>query len=82
MWGITASSTANSHQMGSLLMDHGTCMSHSISAGNSGTARVTVGTTACFLERKKGLNLVTSLSSIMENGHFDVCMVFRLLLLD
>lgn len=63
--------------MGNLLMVHGTCKNRFICAGNNGTAAVTAGTTACLLGRKRETNLVISLSSIMENGHFSVFMASR-----
>lgn len=59
------------------LMVHGICMNPSIWGGNNGTVALTVDITVCYLERKKEQNLVTSLSSIMENGHSIVFMEFR-----
>lgn len=65
--------------MENLLMGHGICKNHSISGGNNGIAAVTVDITVCLLGKWREKKLVTSLSSIMGNGHSAVFTEFRLL---
>lgn len=78
-WGTNASNTVTFHLMENLLMGHGICKNHSISGGNNGIAAVTVDITVCLLGKGREKKLVTSLSSIMGNGHSAVFTEFRLL---
>lgn len=64
--------------MENLLIAHGICnKNHSIYNGKNGIVKVTAGTTACLIERKKGSHITLDLSNIMENGHSGVYMGCR-----
>ena len=77
MLGKDAFQAANFLQMEYLLIVHGTCKNHFTYNGKNGTVKVTVGTTACLIERKKESYLILALSNIMVNGPSGVSMGCR-----
>ena len=60
--------TANSLQMLTSLIVHGTCKNHFTCNGKNGIAKMIVDTTVWLIERKKGSYIMMVQSNIMVNG--------------